>query len=396
MGFLSFSPAIASVASGLLSGDASSDAARAGARSQQRAIDAQQEMFETIRGDYAPYREAGRSALDAMLSMTGLPGLSQTASPTQPSQPQPMGPQGLRQAILGRGMRNAMGRMGNPGAGPTLTLRQSMYGGAPEASVLFPFMGMREAQSNQVPSVFGMGGYIERAKGGPIKQGGRYTLSEYGHPEAILDDSGQVQAVTTQPTAMTSPINGTVVPLSQTGKPSNGYIGIGENWGTLNPPGANVIPLPQIGNPMPGSSVQENPGGQPGRYNFMTDPGYQFRMDEGTRAIERSAAARGMGLSGSVLRELARYGQGLGSQEYGNVYNRISGIANLGAGGLAQTSQYGYGTAGNIAGNLGNIGEYQGAGMLGRNSAYQGILGQLGRWYGQGQSGQTPPIWGGG
>ena len=85
---------------------------------------------------------------------------------------------------------------------------------------------------------------------------------------------------------------------------------------------------------------QENPGGVEGGYNFMTDPGYEFRVGEGTRAIERGAAARGGLLSGGTGRALQRYGQDYASNEYTNVYNRIANIAGLGQVSAGQSGQY--------------------------------------------------------
>ena len=56
--------------------------------------------------------------------------------------------------------------------------------------------------------------------------------------------------------------------------------------------------------------------------DFMKDPGYNFRMAEGEQAINRSAAA-GAGLqSGKALKDAARFGQGLASQEFGNAFDR--------------------------------------------------------------------------
>jgi hypothetical protein len=56
--------------------------------------------------------------------------------------------------------------------------------------------------------------------------------------------------------------------------------------------------------------------------DFQQDPGYAFRLSEGTRALERTAAARGGLLSGSTLRGAQRFGQDLASQEYQNAFNR--------------------------------------------------------------------------
>ena len=53
------------------------------------------------------------------------------------------------------------------------------------------------------------------------------------------------------------------------------------------------------------------------------DPGYAFRLAEGQKALERStAASRGL-QSGAALKAAARYGQEMGSQEYGNAFNRF-------------------------------------------------------------------------
>jgi hypothetical protein len=52
------------------------------------------------------------------------------------------------------------------------------------------------------------------------------------------------------------------------------------------------------------------------------DPGYQFRLAEGMKGLERSAAARGGLLSGGTLKGIQRYGQDMASQEYTNAFNR--------------------------------------------------------------------------
>ena len=60
------------------------------------------------------------------------------------------------------------------------------------------------------------------------------------------------------------------------------------------------------------SQIDASSGGAVPDYSaFFQSPGYQFRQDEGIRAIDRSASARGQLMSGGTLRELQRYGQGL-------------------------------------------------------------------------------------
>lgn len=63
---------------------------------------------------------------------------------------------------------------------------------------------------------------------------------------------------------------------------------------------------------------------------FQTDPGYEFRLQQGTNALSRSASARGMSLSGAQAKGLNDYGQGMGSAEYGNYFNRLMGVSGLG------------------------------------------------------------------
>jgi hypothetical protein len=58
--------------------------------------------------------------------------------------------------------------------------------------------------------------------------------------------------------------------------------------------------------------------------DFTADPGYAFRLSEGQKALERSAAARGGLLSGTTGKNLLRYGQEMGSQEFGNAFNRFN------------------------------------------------------------------------
>ncbi|KKK74367.1 hypothetical protein LCGC14_2884500, partial [marine sediment metagenome] len=63
-------------------------------------------------------------------------------------------------------------------------------------------------------------------------------------------------------------------------------------------------------------SAAQAGGSAPDYSAFYKSPGYDFRFQEGTRAIDRSAAARGQLMSGGIVRELTRYGQGLASSEF--------------------------------------------------------------------------------
>ena len=139
-------------------------------------------------------------------------------------------------------------------------------------------------------------------------------------------------------------------------------------------------------------------GGPEAQMNFLQmDPGYAFRMSEGLKALERSAAARAGLQSGAALKAAQRYGQDLASQEYGAAYNRLAGLANVGPQAAGVMSNLGQ----TYATNVGNIGMRQGEtaanAMLARGSAYGRGLSDIGylagRYYGQpGTSNYLAPV----
>jgi hypothetical protein len=59
-------------------------------------------------------------------------------------------------------------------------------------------------------------------------------------------------------------------------------------------------------------------------FNPQADPGFQFRLQQGQKAIEGAAAAQGNQLSGGTLKDLMEYGQGLASDEAANAFNRYT------------------------------------------------------------------------
>lgn len=60
------------------------------------------------------------------------------------------------------------------------------------------------------------------------------------------------------------------------------------------------------------------------------NPGYQFAMDQGLQALDRSAAKRGMLGSGNMQIDLNKYAQGLANQQYGDWQSKIGGLTQLG------------------------------------------------------------------
>ncbi|CAB4146651.1 hypothetical protein UFOVP503_48 [uncultured Caudovirales phage] len=133
-----------------------------------------------------------------------------------------------------------------------------------------------------------------------------------------------------------------------------------------------------------------------GMDQFQADPGYAFRLAEGQKAIERSAAARGMQLSGSMLKGLTNYGQGAASQEYSNAFNRyqaersarlnpLQTLAGIGQSATSQVGAAGQNYA-NAASDLTTSGAAaRGSGYVGSANALNQAIGSAGNAYMSGQ-----------
>lgn len=153
------------------------------------------------------------------------------------------------------------------------------------------------------------------------------------------------------------------------------------------------------------TQLQQRTGAMPpaftGQVDLTRDPGYAFRLSEGLKGLERSAAARGGLMSGATGKALTRFGQEAASQEYQNAYNRalteynalrqreseeynrLSGLAGTGG-----TTAQQIGVAGQqMASNVGNIGMQQGGtaanALLSGAAARQSAYGDVGRAWGQ-------------
>ena len=64
------------------------------------------------------------------------------------------------------------------------------------------------------------------------------------------------------------------------------------------------------------------PEWDPDTFVFEEDPGYQFRLDEGLKAVRRGMNASGMRGSGATMKALTEYGQGFASNEYDRARQR--------------------------------------------------------------------------
>jgi hypothetical protein len=366
--WVQFIPAIIAGVSALASsaqGKKAGQQAKKGAKDQMSLID---KWTGIARADSRHQRQAGATALNAMMSMTGLAGAGANGG-------------GVQYDENGWPIEN-------PGGGV-------MGGTAVAPTQMAEPRNVRGSQYGLVDKRF-RGRVLNRYGGGPMERETIYNINEFG-PENVYAGG----SMTRNPNPMT--IDG------RTGyvEPNIQGAGFGDFLKKLANPKHHI-------NPVEGFKTSVDPFGHLGMnkldntvkatsptggvqggvqsdidttqgtdYNFRTDPGYQFRFEEGQRALDRGAAARGGLLSGGYGRKAIRYGQGFASNEYSNVYNRIANIAGMGQ----VANQF----AGNAALQAG-AGMGAAAGARGINSAY-GDIGSGNAWANAGnQLAQLP--WG--
>ena len=99
--------------------------------------------------------------------------------------------------------------------------------------------------------------------------------------------------------------------------------------------------------------------------DLQNDPGYQFTLQQGQQALQRSAAAQGNLFSSGTLKSLAGYTTGTANQYFNDAYNRAANTFNI-----------------NRQGTLSQIGTLQGLAGLG-SSATGGAASGVGSTAGQ-------------
>ena len=138
----------------------------------------------------------------------------------------------------------------------------------------------------------------------------------------------------------------------------NPWINVGE--------GANYTLGSLYGIGQNGQSTNPTPSSQ--YASFFNSPDYQFAQQQGNAALQNYENANGLAGSGGALAAASQYNQGLATQQYGNYFNRLMGLSQLGQG--AATA--GVSGANAAAGTIGAIGQSQASGITGATNAVTG------------------------
>jgi hypothetical protein len=110
--------------------------------------------------------------------------------------------------------------------------------------------------------------------------------------------------------------------------------------------------------------------GTPDYSNFFASPDFQFRLQQGDKAITRNQAALGGLASGNTGTALTEYSSNLAGGEYGNYFNRLASLAGIGQSAVNTVTNTGQQTANNV----GN------AAIAGANARASGIASGTDAW----------------
>ena len=179
-------------------------------------------------------------------------------------------------------------------------------------------------------------------EGGPTgAQLGDGAWNHYGQPQIVNDPPDRWNGSTRSP----QPVAGGV-------DPNNPY-----NLQTGTYTGGGQYPLASVmgsGLMQPWTTPFSAPGftappdfKAPTAADMQQDPGYEVRMAEGAKMLQRGAAARGTLLTGGTQKDLMSWAQDYASNEYGKVYARRQGENNTTYGRRLGEFQTAYGNAAN-------------------------------------------------
>jgi hypothetical protein len=110
---------------------------------------------------------------------------------------------------------------------------------------------------------------------------------------------------------------------------------------------------------------------------IQNQPGYQFQMDQGSQALQRSMAAKGLLNSGAAAKALTQYGQGYASSAANDYLNGLRSMAGLGQTSVQATGVAGMNTANQIGQNSIYAGNAQASGYANQANSINSGLGGL-------------------
>ncbi len=139
--------------------------------------------------------------------------------------------------------------------------------------------------------------------------------------------------------------------------------------------GAGTDALAMLQQKLPGLNTPYDPS------KLTSEPGYQFGLQQGQQALERSLAARGRGVSGAALKAASEFGNNYATGQLNNAFNRDQASKNQQFSQLMQLTGLGQASANNTSAAGQNYANAAGANQIGAgNSAAANNLAQGNIW----------------
>lgn len=105
---------------------------------------------------------------------------------------------------------------------------------------------------------------------------------------------------------------------------------------------------------------------------FYDSPDYKFAQDQGALGLDRYQNAKGLALSGGALKDVAQFNQGLATQQYGNYFNRLLSLSQIGQNAASGSASSAANFSGQMSNSIQGQGQAQAAGIVGSSNALTG------------------------
>jgi hypothetical protein len=132
-------------------------------------------------------------------------------------------------------------------------------------------------------------------------------------------------------------------------------------------------------------SLETDINRMPTSKEVMSDPGYQFGLDQGQQALDRKISSMGGRVSGAALKATSRYTQGYAGAAYGAAYqrrqdrlNRLAALAGVGQTATGSSAVAGQNSTNAITGLLSSQGDANAAATMYGGNVWQNTANQVG------------------
>lgn len=246
-------------------------------------------------------------------------------------------------------------------------------------SDLLPYMNLGTGASGQLASLVGLPGAGTGGSAGYGGTGSSVNNAATGQQVLAALKAHMGQGISPNLVAQ-------IQSMVSSGAPLTNIQAVLSNWAQHTTSGGNQGAVQDVmgalSSPVMTQPTAQAPGNAAGGSatgNSMLDtlrnyPGYQWAFNQGLTALDRSAASKGLLLSGGQVKDAQTYGQGMADQLFNQYYNQLMGTTQLGENAAAQTGSSGQ----NAATNAGNFA------VSGANASATGQIGMANSLFGQG------------